>query len=87
MLVRSGGKEIPDTTLYQAALLAAFHSKARQSSNVPVDYTPAKYVSKPSGAAPGYVIYKNQKTIFVTPAREEMERIKQIKDSGTTAPR
>ena len=87
VLVRSGGKEIPDSTLYQAALLAAFHSKARQSSNVPVDYTLAKHVSKPSGARPGYVIYKNQKTLFVTPAREEMERVRHIKDSGTTAPR
>ena len=87
VLVRSEGKEVPDTTLYQAALLAAFHSKARQSSNVPVDYTLAKYVSKPTGAKPGYVIYKNQKTIFVTPVREEMERIRQIQDSSTTAPR
>ncbi len=70
------------TPLYQAALLAAFHSKARQSSNVPVDYTLAKHVSKPSGARPGYVIYKNQKTLFVTPAREEMERVRHIKDSA-----
>lgn len=87
VLVRSGGKEVPGTTLYQAALLAAFHSKARQSSNVPVDYTLVKYVSKPSGAKPGYVIYKNQKTVYVTPTREEMERIRQMQDSNTTAPR
>lgn len=78
VLVRSEGKEVPEGTLYQAALLAAFHSKARQSSSVPVDYTLVKHVSKPPGAKPGYVIYKNQRTIIVTPVRDEIDRIKQL---------
>jgi CheY-like chemotaxis protein len=51
----------------EAARLAAYHSKARESTNVPVDYTLVKYVSKPNGAKPGMVIYVNNKTVFVDP--------------------
>lgn len=83
VLIRSEGKDLPDTTLYQAALLAAYFSKARQSSSVPVDYTLAKYVSKPSGAKPGYVIYKNQKTVFITPDKEEILKIQEINHKDT----
>ncbi|MFA6669255.1 MAG: NFACT RNA binding domain-containing protein [Bacillota bacterium] len=79
VLIRSEGKEIPDTTLYEAALLSAYNSKARRSGSVPVDYTFAKHVSKPTGAKPGFVIYKNQKTVFVTPNSEEIDRIKRLK--------
>ena len=50
-----------------AAKLAAKNSKAATSSNVPVDYTPIKYVKKPSGAKAGMVVYTTNKTIFVTP--------------------
>jgi predicted ribosome quality control (RQC) complex YloA/Tae2 family protein len=67
VIVKREGTDIPETTLYQAALLAAYYSKGRYSSNVPVDYTEVRYVSKPSGAKPGMVIYKNNKTLFVTP--------------------
>lgn len=55
--------------LVKAAELAAKHSKARNSSNVPVDYCEVKYVKKPAGSKPGMVIYKNNKTIFVNPAK------------------
>jgi predicted ribosome quality control (RQC) complex YloA/Tae2 family protein len=61
------GKEFGEATLKEAAILAAYFSKARSSSQVPVDYTLIKYVKKPNGAKPGYVIYDNQKTLFVTP--------------------
>ncbi len=47
--------------------LAAYYSRAKNSSNVPVDYTQIRYVRKPRGSAPGYVTYTNQKTIFVEP--------------------
>lgn len=56
---------LPEGTLLQAARLAVEYSKAKGSSNVPVDYTRAKYVKKPSGAKPGFVIFTNQKTIIV----------------------
>lgn len=56
-----------EQTLLEAAQLAAFHSRARDSAQVPVDYTQIRYVSKPSGAKPGMVIYKNNKTLYVAP--------------------
>lgn len=61
------GTDIPYTTIETAAKLAAFYSKARYSSQVPVDYTPVRQVKKPAGAKPGMVIYFEQKTIYVTP--------------------
>lgn len=64
------GKEVPERSLLEAAALAAYHSKARQSSGVPVDYTARKHVRKPSGARPGMVIYDNHKTLWVTPDPE-----------------
>lgn len=56
-----------EQTLAEAAALAAFFSKSRLGSRVPVDYTKVKYVKKPSGAKPGFVIYTDQKTLYVTP--------------------
>ncbi len=53
-----------------AANFAAYFSKGRNSSLVPVDYTLRKYVRKPNGAKPGMVIYDNQKTIYITPDEE-----------------
>lgn len=66
-IIAGDGKEISDTAIFEAAQLAAYHSKARNSSQVPVDYTLVKHVSKPSGAKPGMVIYVNNKTVYVTP--------------------
>lgn len=54
-------------TLIKVAQIAAIHSKAKNSSNVPVDYCNVKYVKKPSGSKPGMVIYTNNKTLNVTP--------------------
>ena len=61
--------EVPREVLEFAASLAAGYSRARNSSNVPVDYTLVKYVRKPKGFKPGMVIYKNQKTLVVNPQR------------------
>lgn len=58
---------ISEQTLLEAATLAAYYSKARTSSKVPVDYTQRKHVRKPNGAKPGFVIYENFKTILVDP--------------------
>ncbi len=65
VVIRS--REFSDDTLFDAAMLAAYFSKAKGSSSVPVDYTLIKHVKKPSGAKPGYVIYDHQKTVNVTP--------------------
>lgn len=72
VIVCSEGKELPESTVMFAAELAAQHSKASGSSSVPVDYTPVKYVKKPAGAKPGMVIYKTNRTVFVTPERKEL---------------
>ena len=59
--------EPPETTLREAAMLAAFYSQARTSAGVPVDYTPRKFVKKPAGARPGMVVYSTNRTLYVTP--------------------
>lgn len=67
VIVFCNGDELSDETVLFAAELAARHSKAAGSSSVPVDYTRVKYVKKPAGAKPGMVIYKTNKTVYVTP--------------------
>lgn len=65
-----------DETLIEAATIAAFYSKYQQSANVPVDYVEVKYVKKPNGAKPGFVIYTNQTTLFVTPRKEFVDSLR-----------
>ena len=67
VIVMCRGGEVSEATVMRAAALAAANSKASGSSQVPVDYTPVKYVKKPGGAKPGMVIYTTNKTVFVTP--------------------
>ncbi len=76
VIIRTERQEVPDSTLLEAAVLAAFYSSAKMSYNVPVDYTAVKNVKKPSGAKPGMVIYESFKTINVTPDEEKVFRIK-----------
>lgn len=66
VIIKNSGK-LTDTALFDAAMLAAYYSKARGSATVPVDYTEARYVKKPSGAKPGMVIYTHQHTVYITP--------------------
>lgn len=68
------GFNIPDTTLLEAANLAAFYSKAKTSSKVPVDYTEVKNVRKPSGSKPGMVIYYTNKTIYMDPTEPTIDK-------------
>ncbi len=73
-IVRTKGTgEAPDTTLMQAAKIAAYYSKAKNSSQVPVDYTAVKNVKKPNGAKPGMVIYDHYNTVYVLPEIPETE--------------
>ncbi|HJV16001.1 MAG TPA: NFACT RNA binding domain-containing protein [Bacillales bacterium] len=74
VVIRS--KEPDEGTIHEAAILAAYFSKARNSSSVPVDFTRVRFVKKPSGAKPGFVIYDNQQTIYVTPDEETVLRLK-----------
>ncbi len=65
-----------EATILEAATIAAYFSKARGSSSVPVDYTEARHVKKPNGAKPGFVIYFEQKTVFVTPDEDLVIKLK-----------
>ena len=61
------GAPVDDDTIVEVAMIAAWYSQARESGNVPVDYTPVRHVKKPSGARPGMVIYHTCQTVNVTP--------------------
>lgn len=74
VIIKNTGN-IPDKTLEEAALLAGYFSKGRDSSKVAVDYTIVKNVKKPSGSKPGMVIYYTNKTILVTPLKPEIAKV------------
>lgn len=74
VVIRS--KEPSPEAIREAAMLAAYFSKARNSSSVPVDFTKVRHVKKPSGAKPGFVIYDNQQTVYVTPDEELVLKLK-----------
>ncbi|WP_417900602.1 NFACT RNA binding domain-containing protein [Bacillus haimaensis] len=65
-----------EETINEAATIAAYFSKARHSGSVPVDFTKVRNVKKPSGAKPGFVIYEQQQTIYVTPNEEMIIALK-----------
>ncbi|MFV0636301.1 Rqc2 family fibronectin-binding protein [Mitsuokella sp. WILCCON 0060] len=67
VVLQNGGAEPSAEDILLAASLAAHFSKARGSSKIPVDYTEVRYVKKPSGSKPGFVIFTNQKTLYITP--------------------
>ncbi|MCR4615005.1 MAG: NFACT family protein [Clostridiales bacterium] len=75
VIISAENRQIPDSTIEQAAIIAAYHSRARQSALVPVDYTPAKNLKKPNGAKPGKVIYHVYNTVIVNPDREKVESL------------
>ncbi|HHV72224.1 MAG TPA: fibronectin/fibrinogen-binding protein [Clostridia bacterium] len=80
VIIKKEAKEtIPDSTIEEAAILAAYYSKGRNSNSVPVDYTIKKNVKKPLNAKPGMVIYDNYKTIYVKPDEEWVNKIKSRK--------
>ena len=67
VILKPAGPTLDEADLRSAAEAAAWYSKARASEGVPVDYTPARNVKKPSGARPGYVIFTQNRTLYVTP--------------------
>lgn len=67
VIVVTDGQTPPDRTIEEAAIIAAYNSRGRDSNLVPVDYCLAGYVKKPAGAKPGKVIFTNYKTAFVRP--------------------
>ena len=75
VILKTGGIKPRDETLIIAAKIAAYFSQYKNSSNVPVDYTECKFVKKPSGSKPGFVIFFNQHTVYVTPDEEALSKI------------
>lgn len=65
-----------DETLVEAAKLAAYFSKARDSANIPVDYLPAGKLRKPNGSKPGFVIFEGHQTLYVTPDANLVSQLK-----------
>ncbi len=77
VILVTDGMEPTETAIRQAAVLAAYHSKARDSAQVPVDFTRVKFVKKPNGAKPGMVIFTNQQTLYVKPDAALCETLSQ----------
>lgn len=59
--------DVPDKTLEEAAIIAGYYSKGKNSSKLPVDYTKVKELKKPNGSKPGMVIYHTNKTLIINP--------------------
>ncbi|MCR5175602.1 MAG: NFACT family protein [Anaerovibrio sp.] len=79
VIIRCQGEEPSENTLLTAACLAVHFSQAAGSSKVPVDYTRCKFIKKPSGAKPGFVVFTRHNTLYVTPDEEIMQPLlKQI---------
>ena len=81
VIIKTNNQRVPEKTLEEAAMLAAYYSKAKNSTNVAVDYTEKKNVKKPKNAKTGMVIYENFNTVFVTPDIVKIENMKKIEDS------
>ncbi|MEF9990918.1 MAG: NFACT RNA binding domain-containing protein [Romboutsia sp.] len=76
VIIKCAGHEVSDDTIFEGAMLAAYFSKSKLSSKVPVDYTKKKNVKKPSGSKPGMVIYESNNTVYVTPNEEIVAKLK-----------
>ena len=70
VIIKAGGRDIPRSTIEQAANLAAWYSQARGSTSVPVDYTLQRYVRHMKGGGPGMVIYDHERTVYAEPRIE-----------------
>ncbi len=73
------GKPATKRAVGEAAMLAACFSRGRDSSNVAVDWTEVRHVSKPQGSKPGMVIYVGNRTVFAVPDRTAAESLRVAK--------
>ncbi len=74
VIIKATLEDVSKEALYEAAMLAAYYSQARASSQVPVDYAPRKNVKKPNGAKPGMVIYDDYGTVYITPDENRLPK-------------
>ena len=75
VILCTGGAELDEQSLMEAASLAAYFSQAQGSTKVPVDYTPVKFVKKPAGAKPGMVVYATYQTMLADPDEELVKHL------------
>ena len=71
---------VPETTLYEAAMLAAYYSKGVRSAQVPVDATLRRYIKKPGGTPAGFVIYTHQRTLYITPEEAAVRKLSCVRE-------
>ena len=76
VIICCAGALVPDGTITEAAMLAAWYSQAREGQNVPVDVTQVRNLRKPNGAKPGMVVYDRYRTVIVTPDAALCERLR-----------
>lgn len=72
--------DVPESTIAEAAMLAAYYSKGVRSSQVPIDATLRRYIKKPGGTPAGFVIYTHQRTLYITPDEAAVKRIKCLRE-------
>ena len=71
---------VPDATLAEAAMLAAYYSTGVRSAQVPIDVTLRRYIKKPGGTPTGFVIYTHQRTLYITPDEAAVRKIKVLRE-------
>ncbi len=72
--------DVPEPTLREALMLAAYYSKGVRSAQVPIDVTRRRYIKKPGGTPAGFVIYTHQTTYYITPEEAAVRKIKVLKE-------
>ena len=73
-------ESVPEATLLEAAMLAAYYSKGVRSAQVPIDATLRRYIKKPGGTPVGFVIYTHQRTLYITPDEAAVRKIRCIRE-------
>ena len=79
VLIHTEG-DVPEATLMQAAMLAAYYSKGVRSAQVPIDATLRRYIKKPGGTPAGFVTYTHQRTLYITPSEAEVKSIRLLRE-------
>lgn len=77
VIVKTNGEELPDRTFEEAGKLAAYYSKNRGSEKIEIDYIEKKYVKKPKGGKPGFVVYYTNYSLMID---SDISQIKQLED-------
>ena len=72
--------DVPETTIQEAAMLAAYYSKGVRSAQVPIDATLRRYIKKPGGTPAGFVIYTHQRTLYITPDEAAVKKLQCIRE-------